>query len=125
MTGAAIATIRYSNEVTCVFTQALSVILSVAATLKVTGLLIVTIWHAFVLQDLFPNDIAIAISDRKTIPQKKWFHQRNGSSNSKDIGNFLNFAGSEGKDLEACRKPPSSKSGETQASTMRPTVQQP
>ncbi|GMY07348.1 S-type anion channel SLAH2-like [Fagus crenata] len=112
MTGAAIATIRYSNEVTSVLTQALSVILSVAATLTVTALLITTILHAFVLQDLFPNDIAIAISDRKPKQQRKWFHPRHGSPDSRDIENFLKFAGSDGKDLEASLKPPSSESGE-------------
>lgn len=104
MTGAAIATIRYSNEVRNVITQAMSVILSAAATLTVTGLLITTILHAFVLRDLFPNDMAIAVSDQKPIPQKKWFHLRHGSSDSKDIEQYLKFAGSDGKDLEASLK---------------------
>ncbi|PRQ60288.1 putative voltage-dependent anion channel [Rosa chinensis] len=103
MTGAAIATIRYSNEVTTVATQALAVILSIIATLTVTALFITTVLHAFVLQDLFPNDIAIAISDRSpNVPRRKWFHLKNGtSSDSKDIENFLKSAtSSEKKDLE-------------------------
>lgn len=107
MTGAAIATIRYSNEVRSVITQAMSVILSAAATLAVTGLLITTVLHAFVLQDLFPNDIAIAISDQKSKPQRNWFHLRRGSSDSNDIEHYLKFAGSDSKDLEASLKHPS------------------
>jgi hypothetical protein len=106
MTGAAIATIRYSNEVRSVITQAMSVILAAAATLTVTGLLITTMLHAFVLRDLFPNDMAIAISDQKLKPHKKWFH-RHGSSDSNDIEHYLKFAGSDSKDLEASLKHPS------------------
>ncbi|KVI10155.1 S-type anion channel SLAH2-like [Cynara cardunculus var. scolymus] len=75
MTGAAISTIRYSSEVSNVVTKALSLILSTVATVTVTGLLITTILHAFVLRDLFPNDIGIAISDRKSKTQKKWYHR--------------------------------------------------
>ncbi|XP_039063197.1 S-type anion channel SLAH2-like isoform X1 [Hibiscus syriacus] len=71
MTSAAIASMRYSSAVTSVLTQTLSVILSVVATLTVTALLVTTIVHAFVLRDLFPNDIAIAISDRKPKPQNR------------------------------------------------------
>ncbi|KAM1029588.1 hypothetical protein ACFX2A_043085 [Malus domestica] len=101
MTGAAIATIRYSNEVTNPVTQALAVILSLTATIIVTILLIVTILHAFVLQDLFPNDIAIAISDRNPKLNKKWFHLRHGSSDTRDIDKFLKSTRSlENKDLE-------------------------
>lgn len=106
MTGAAIATIKYSNEVTNVLTQVLAVILSLASTLTVSALLVTTILHAFVLRDLFPNDIAIAISDRKPKPHRKWFHLRNLSSDySKDVENFLKFVDSETNDLEASEKP--------------------
>ncbi|KAF4352348.1 hypothetical protein CsatB_002727 [Cannabis sativa] len=102
MTGAAIATIKYSNEVTNVVTQSLAVILSLASTLTVSALLVSTILHAFVFRDLFPNDLAIAISDRKP-KHKKWFPLiKNLSSDySKDIDNFLKFTDSEAKDLEA------------------------
>lgn len=62
MTGAAIATIRYSNEVKNPITQALAVLFSAISTLAVTSLLISTVIHAFVMRDLFPNDIAIAIA---------------------------------------------------------------
>nr|XP_043632381.1 S-type anion channel SLAH2-like isoform X1 [Erigeron canadensis]XP_043632382.1 S-type anion channel SLAH2-like isoform X1 [Erigeron canadensis] len=85
MTGAAIATIRYSSEVSNVVTKGLSLTLSTAATVTVTGLLITTIVHAFVLGDLFPNDIGIAISDQKPkTTQRKWFH-RNTCGSAKDI----------------------------------------
>ncbi|KAK9672558.1 hypothetical protein RND81_12G108500 [Saponaria officinalis] len=99
MTGAAIATIRYSNEVTNRVTQALAVILSTASTLTVSALLITTLVQAFVFQNLFPNDIAIAISG---IPPKpnSWFNMRNDSSGSKDIEHFMQFVRSGGNDVE-------------------------
>ncbi|XP_030535815.1 S-type anion channel SLAH2-like isoform X2 [Rhodamnia argentea] len=108
MTGAAITTARYANEVTNVVTQALSVILSAIAMLTVTALLVTTILHAFVLHDLFPNDIAIAISERRPKPHRKWFHLRHGSSDTRDIENYLKFASSDSKDIEASLGHPSS-----------------
>lgn len=103
MTGAAIATMRYSSAVTNVVTQTLSVILSVVATLTVTALLVTTILHAFVQRDLFPNDIAIAISDRKPKSHRRWFNlNRHGSSeHNADIDTFLKFANGDTKDIEA------------------------
>ncbi|KAF9602543.1 hypothetical protein IFM89_029842 [Coptis chinensis] len=79
MTGAAIATIKYSNEVKNPVTQSLSVIFSAISTLTVSTLLVTTIIHAFLLGDLFPNDIAIAISHRR-IKNKKHVHIRSVSS---------------------------------------------
>ncbi|KAJ8773225.1 hypothetical protein K2173_028402 [Erythroxylum novogranatense] len=109
MTGAAIATIKYANEVENLVTRALSVILCSASTLTVTALLVSTIIHAFVLRDLFPNDIAIAISDKKPrhSHHKRWFHIRHGSSESKKIENYLKFVTSDSKDLEASSELPS------------------
>ncbi|KAK5811767.1 S-type anion channel SLAH2 isoform X1 [Gossypium arboreum] len=106
MTGAAIATMRYSSAVTNVVTQTLSVILSVVATLTVTALLVTTILHAFVQRDLFPNDIAIAISDRKPKSHRRWFNlNRHGSSeHNADIDTFLKFANGDTKDIEAALK---------------------
>ncbi|XP_065868949.1 S-type anion channel SLAH2-like [Euphorbia lathyris] len=98
MTGAAIATIRYSNEVTNVVTQTLAVTLSVVSSLTVAALLITTIIHAFWLRDLFPNDIVIAISVKKSKNTShhhhhlKWFHRRHGSSENKEIENCLKDA---------------------------------
>ncbi|WVZ97066.1 hypothetical protein U9M48_042628 [Paspalum notatum var. saurae] len=68
MTGAAIASIRYSTEVDNAFTKALCVALSVIAVLTVTALFGTTLVHAFVLRNLFPNDISIAITERKVKP---------------------------------------------------------
>ncbi|XP_012488569.1 S-type anion channel SLAH2 [Gossypium raimondii] len=102
MTGAAIATMQYSSMVTNVLTQTLAVILSLVATLTVTSLLVTTMLHAFVLRDLFPNDVAIAISDRKPKHHRKWFHIRHGGSEwSKDIETFLKFANTSNNDIEA------------------------
>lgn len=100
MTGAAISTIKYSEVVTNVLTQVLSVILSGAATLTVTALLVTTIVHAFVLWDLFPNDISIAISDRKP-KHNGWFRHLRTSS-SENIEHYLKFSETtNGKDIEA------------------------
>ncbi|KAL2334823.1 hypothetical protein Fmac_016036 [Flemingia macrophylla] len=101
MTGAAIATVRYSNQVTNAVTKTLCVILSLISTLIVTALLVSTILHAFVFKNLFPNDLAIAISDRKRRPQKKWLGLRYRSHDSKEIENYLKFVNSNKIDLEA------------------------
>ncbi|KAI3859779.1 hypothetical protein MKW92_047296 [Papaver armeniacum] len=102
MTGAAIATIKYANEVKHPVTQTMTVLFSGISTLTVTALLVSTIFHAFVLRNLFPNDIAIAISQVKSKSHKKRFHWRNGSSDhTKDIENYLQTAGSDNKDIEA------------------------
>ncbi|GMP24646.1 hypothetical protein CsSME_00001838 [Camellia sinensis var. sinensis] len=105
MTGAAIATIKYSNEVPNIVTKSLSVILSCIATLTVTSLLVTTILHAVVLRDLFPNDIAIAISERRPKTTRKWFHRRTGSAEN-DTEHFLKFADTDCKDIESYQKPP-------------------
>lgn len=108
MTGAAIATIRYSSEVTNVVTQALCCILSVIATLIVSALLVTTLLHAFVFKNLFPNDIAIAISERRPKQHKKWFPSRHGSSDhQREIENFLKFVDANLHDIEAGSRNPS------------------
>ncbi|XP_068660140.1 S-type anion channel SLAH2-like [Aristolochia californica] len=84
MTGAAIATIKYAAEVRNPVTQALSTLLTAISTFTVTALLVTTVVHAFVLRDLFPNDIAIAISDRRP-KGKKHSHHRSASADAKDI----------------------------------------
>ncbi|KAK9059640.1 hypothetical protein SSX86_020344 [Deinandra increscens subsp. villosa] len=99
MTGAAIATIRYTSEVSNVATKTLTVTLSVIATLTVFALLVSTILHAFVMRDLFPNDIAIAISDRKPTAVPKWLHLRAGSSGN-EVEHYLKYATSNEKDVE-------------------------
>lgn len=100
MTGAAIATIRYSNMVNTVVTKCLVVILCTVSTLTVTALLVATIIHAFILRDLFPNDISIAISERKPKTHRRWYHHRRAGST--DIDQFLKYADSaEATDIEA------------------------
>lgn len=101
MTGAAIATVRYSNRVTNPVTKTLCVILSLISTLIVIALLVSTILHGFVFRNLFPNDLAIAISYRKRRPQKKWLGLRYRSHDSKEIENYLKCVNSDKIDLEA------------------------
>ncbi|XP_078438926.1 S-type anion channel SLAH2-like [Wolffia australiana] len=61
-TGAAIATVRYAAQVKNPFTQSLSLFLSAVSTALVALVLLATAVHAVYLRDLFPNDIAIAIT---------------------------------------------------------------
>ncbi|XP_077229439.1 S-type anion channel SLAH2-like isoform X2 [Tasmannia lanceolata] len=85
MTGASIATIKYSNEIKNPITQSMSILLSAVSTLTVTALFISTVIHAFVLRDLFPNDIAIAITEKRPMGSKKQSHVRSASSDARDI----------------------------------------
>ncbi|OVA01867.1 Voltage-dependent anion channel [Macleaya cordata] len=101
MTGASVATIKYSNEVRNPVTQSLSVILSAISTFTVTALLISTVYHAFVLRNLFPNDIVIAIAQRRTKKSKKQFHRSSKSSKAQDNESSLTSAGSDTKDIES------------------------
>ncbi|PIN21675.1 hypothetical protein CDL12_05633 [Handroanthus impetiginosus] len=111
MKAAAIATIRYTNVVTSAITKTLTMILCLAATLTVSAILVITIVHAFILRDLFPNDIAIAIRDKKPKTARKWYHMKTGSSDS-NIGKYLKYSSSDGKDIEASISHPSSEDGE-------------
>ncbi|CAO2179151.1 unnamed protein product [Urochloa humidicola] len=85
MTGASVATITYATEVTNVLTRALSIGLSGIATVTVAGLLVTTVFHAFVLRDLFPNDVSIAITRRKPKFSKILAHLRSSSSDMKEL----------------------------------------
>ncbi|KAF8716448.1 hypothetical protein HU200_026328 [Digitaria exilis] len=64
MTSAAIATAVFATEVDNVLTRAMAVGLAGVATVTVMGVLAATMYHAFVLRDLFPNDVSIAIRRR-------------------------------------------------------------
>ena len=106
MTAIAIATIRYSNEVTNWMTKALSIVLTVLSILIVAALLVSTLLHAFVFRNLFPNDIAIAISDRPPKARTRWFrHFRHGSAENSEIERYLKFVNCEGHDLESSDGP--------------------
>ncbi|XP_057798583.1 S-type anion channel SLAH2-like [Salvia miltiorrhiza] len=98
MTAAAIATIKYSSVVTCRATQIFAVMLCIVATVAVAALLGNTVIHALVHGDLFPNDMAIAISKRR--PRRRWYHKKSGSSDS-SIEQYLKYSESDGKDVEA------------------------
>lgn len=89
MTGVSIASIKYSNEVQNPLTQGLSITLSSISTLTVTALLVSTVVHAFVLRDLFPNDIAIAIAERRPIGNNKHSYLQSESSDAKDGDNSV------------------------------------
>lgn len=94
MTAAAVATIKYSNAVPTMATKSLALILCVVATLTVTAVLVTTIIHAFVLRDLFPNDIAIAIAERRPKTTRKWYHMKSSSSDS-SIQQYLKYVNSD------------------------------
>ncbi|CAD6332693.1 unnamed protein product [Miscanthus lutarioriparius] len=64
MTSVAIATAVYASAVTNVLTRALAVGLSAVASVTVAGVLVTTVYRAFVRKDLFPNDVSIAVTQR-------------------------------------------------------------
>ena len=55
------------------------------AAFTVMALLVATIVHPFVLHDLVPNDIAIAITEQRTKSSKKHRRLRSASSDMEDI----------------------------------------
>ncbi|XP_059298847.1 S-type anion channel SLAH2-like [Lycium ferocissimum] len=125
MTGAAIATIRYSAVVTNIVTKCLVVILCSISTLAVTALLVTTIIYAFVLRDLFPNDISIAISERRHKTTGIWHLSKFGSSDPKDIEQYLKYVdSSDGKDIEASLAHPNSSTIELSTSVPNEVHQQ-
>uniref|UniRef100_A0A7N1A271 Uncharacterized protein n=1 Tax=Kalanchoe fedtschenkoi TaxID=63787 RepID=A0A7N1A271_KALFE len=101
MTSASIATIKYSNEVTNIITQYLSMVLSTIATLAVSVLFYKTLVHAAVLQDLFPNDNAIAISNRRRRSSRKWSRIQSPDPDGAQLGSKLAKFASHGVDIEA------------------------
>ncbi|GAB2293990.1 hypothetical protein Dimus_028206 [Dionaea muscipula] len=121
MTGAAIATIRYANEVNNVITKILALVLSGISFLTVTSLLITTVVHAFVLQDLFPNDIAIAISNAPPEPQR-WFHLRNTTTQAKHFENYLRFLHFDSKERRGARGSVSSDGNDVESSVEFPII---
>ncbi|KAF0921171.1 hypothetical protein E2562_039221 [Oryza meyeriana var. granulata] len=112
MTSAAIASIRYSSEVKNAFTQSLCIALSVLATLTVTALFLTTLLHAAVHRDLFPNDISIAITERKLKPFAEIREQRDKATATADV----HHPDAACKDLEA-GVPPSSYAGDRSTTT--------
>jgi len=105
MTSAAIASIRYASEVKNAFTQCMCIGLTAAATLTVTALFLTTLLHAVVHRDLFPNDISIAITERRRKPifaeEMRPSKRRGGGTKQQQAA--LDTAASDAADLEAAR----------------------
>ncbi|XP_052141455.1 S-type anion channel SLAH3-like isoform X4 [Oryza glaberrima] len=118
MTSAAIASIRYSSEVKNVFTQSLCIALSVLATLTVTALFLTTLLHAAVHRDLFPNDISIAITERKLKPIAE-IHEQQQQQRDKNATTAADIHPDSAciKDLEAGVPPPPSYAGDRSTTT--------
>ncbi|XP_047043937.1 S-type anion channel SLAH2-like [Lolium rigidum] len=85
MTSVALATVLYASEVDNMVTRTLAVGLSVLAAVTVTGVLATTVYHAFVIGDLFPNDVSIAITRRKPKFSKILAHLRSSRTDVKEL----------------------------------------
>uniref|UniRef100_A0ACD5TD38 Uncharacterized protein n=1 Tax=Avena sativa TaxID=4498 RepID=A0ACD5TD38_AVESA len=85
MTSAALATVMYASEVNNMLTRALAVGLSAMASVTVTVVLATTVYHAFVLGDLFPNDVSIAITTRRLNFSNILAHLRSSSTDLKEL----------------------------------------
>ncbi|KAJ0047810.1 hypothetical protein Pint_15981 [Pistacia integerrima] len=73
MTTASVATIKYAEQVPCVLSKGLALSLSFMSSTMVSVLFVSTLLHAFVWHTLFPNDLAIAITKRRLVKEKKPF----------------------------------------------------
>lgn len=71
MTTVSIATIKYAEHVPSGLSKGLALSLSAMSSTMVFVLLISTLLHGFVWQTLFPNDLAIAITEKKHVKDKK------------------------------------------------------
>ena len=85
LTSAALATVLYASEVDNMLTRALVVGLAGIATVTVIGVMVNTVYHAFVSKDLFPNDVSIAITRRRPKFSKILAHLRSSSSDVKEL----------------------------------------
>lgn len=81
----AVATVLYASKVDNVLMRALAVGLSGIASVTITGVLVTTVYHAFVRKDLFPNDVSIAITRRRPKFSKILAHLRSSSLDIKEI----------------------------------------
>ncbi|KAG9148580.1 hypothetical protein Leryth_018303 [Lithospermum erythrorhizon] len=71
MTTLAIATIKYAEDVPSAITKTFALSLSLMSSAMVTVLFASTLLHAFVWRTLFPNDLAIAITNKKYVNKEK------------------------------------------------------
>ncbi|KAL5552212.1 hypothetical protein UlMin_002388 [Ulmus minor] len=73
MTTASVAAIKYAEEVPCFLSKGLALTLSFMSSTMVLLLFVCTFLHAFVWHTLFPNDLAIAITKKRHVKEKKHF----------------------------------------------------
>ncbi|KAM3300536.1 hypothetical protein ACQJBY_041513 [Aegilops geniculata] len=85
LTSASLATVLYASEVDNMLTRALAVGLAGIATVTVIGVMVSTVYHAFVSKDLFPNDVSIAIMRQRPKFNKILAHLRPSSPNEGTI----------------------------------------
>jgi hypothetical protein len=71
MTSSAIATIQYSLKVRHPFTQFLALLLSCVSSVTVALMSALTLLHIFYWRDMFPNDVAIAITNERRQQDEK------------------------------------------------------
>ncbi|CAK9321674.1 unnamed protein product [Citrullus colocynthis] len=94
MTTASVATIKYAEHVPTVVSKGLALTLSFMSSTMVSLLFVSTLLHAFVWKTLFPNDLAIAITKKRLIKDrrpfkkaydlKRWTKQALTKHNNKD-----------------------------------------
>uniref|UniRef100_N1QPY0 S-type anion channel SLAH2 n=1 Tax=Aegilops tauschii TaxID=37682 RepID=N1QPY0_AEGTA len=97
ITSVAVATVLYASEVDNVLMRALAVGLSGIAAVMITGVLATTVYHAFVRKDLFPNDVSIAITQRRPKISKILAHLRSSSSDVKELDLSITSSNSNSK----------------------------
>ncbi|KAK9103526.1 hypothetical protein Sjap_020780 [Stephania japonica] len=66
MTTVSLATIKYAEQIPCVLSKVLALSLSFMSSTMVSVLFVSTLLHGFVWRSLFPNDLAIAIKERRS-----------------------------------------------------------
>lgn len=66
MTTASLATIKYAEQEPSPISKGLAVTLSLLSSAMVSALLILTLLHAVLWKSLFPNDVAIAITKKRS-----------------------------------------------------------
>ncbi|CAK7335389.1 unnamed protein product [Dovyalis caffra] len=73
MTTASVATIKYAENVPGVLSRGLALALAFMSSTMVSVLFVSTLLHAFIWRTLFPNDLAIAITKRRLVKERKPF----------------------------------------------------
>lgn len=73
MTTASVATIKYAEHVPSTISKGLALSLSFMSSTMVCVLFVSTFLHAFVWHTLFPNDLAIAITKKRLVKERKPF----------------------------------------------------